>query len=73
MDIAQAAGDTALTAVTGVSGLKAFRIIRITRILKSVQIVRIFRLVVALRTLISSIYQHHGACVKGSLSSGRGP
>lgn len=38
------------------SSLKAFRIIRITRILKTVQLVRVLRFVVALRTLVTSIF-----------------
>ena len=36
--------------------MEAFRIIRITRILKTVQVVRVFRFVMALRTLVTSIF-----------------
>ena len=36
--------------------VKAFRIIRITRVLKTVQVVRVFRFVMALRTLVTSIF-----------------
>ena len=40
----------------GVSSLKAFRVVRITRIVKAVRLMRIFRFVMALRTLITSIF-----------------
>jgi len=40
----------------GLTGLKAFRIVRITRIVKTVRLMRIFRFVLALRTLIHSIW-----------------
>ena len=40
----------------GVSSLKAFRVVRITRIVKAIRLMRIFRFVMALRTLITSIF-----------------
>lgn len=48
--------ESELGTIAGISSLKAFRIIRITRILKTVQVVRILRFVVALRTLVTSIF-----------------
>ncbi|CAE7025570.1 Scn11a [Symbiodinium sp. CCMP2456] len=51
------AGDEAgLESFGGLTGLKAFRIVRITRIVKTVRLMRIFRFVLALRTLIHSIW-----------------
>ncbi|CAJ1331417.1 unnamed protein product [Effrenium voratum] len=38
------------------SGFKVFRVIRITRIIKTARLVRIFRFVIALRTLVTSIF-----------------
>ncbi|CAJ1422505.1 unnamed protein product [Effrenium voratum] len=49
-------GKTSVDSIAGLSSLKAFRIIRITRILKTVQLARILRFVVALRTLVTSIF-----------------
>lgn len=42
--------------INGISSLKAARIIRLTRILKTVRVIRLFRFVLALRTLITSIF-----------------
>ncbi|CAE7259013.1 unnamed protein product [Symbiodinium natans] len=42
--------------VSGLSTLKAFRVIRVTRVLKIAQLLRIFRFVMALRTLVQSIF-----------------
>ncbi|CAE7883851.1 Cacna1e, partial [Symbiodinium necroappetens] len=40
----------------GVSSLKAFRVVRITRIVKAIRLMKIFRFVMALRTLVTSIF-----------------
>lgn len=56
LEAVQATGSEMLSGIDGVSSLKAFRIIRITRILKTVQVVRVFRFVMALRTLVTSIF-----------------
>ena len=45
-----------LGSIAGVSTLKAFRVVRLTRLLKIAQVVRIFRFVIALRTLVQSIF-----------------
>ena len=42
--------------VSGLSTLKAFRVVRVTRVLKIAQLLRIFRFVMALRTLVQSIF-----------------
>ncbi|CAK9095104.1 unnamed protein product [Durusdinium trenchii] len=56
VDISKAMGESNIETIAGISSLKAFRIIRITRVLKTVQLVRILRFVVALRTLVTSIF-----------------
>ena len=57
VDIVHATSENpSIDSIAGVSSLKAFRIIRITRILKTVQLVRVLRFVVALRTLVTSIF-----------------
>ncbi|CAE7665586.1 Scn10a [Symbiodinium pilosum] len=48
--------ESSLESFGGLTGLKAFRIVRITRIVKTVRLMRIFRFVLALRTLIHSIW-----------------
>ena len=40
----------------GVSSLKAFRVVRITRVVKAIRLMKIFRFVMALRTLVTSIF-----------------
>ena len=42
--------------VSGLSTLKPFRVVRVTRVLKIAQLLRIFRFVMALRTLVQSIF-----------------
>ncbi|CAJ1405750.1 unnamed protein product [Effrenium voratum] len=44
------------TSMHGIAGLKAFRIIRMVRLFKTVRLMRVFRFVMALRTLVSSIF-----------------
>mgnify|MGYP002803551089 FL=1 len=56
VEVANSQGGVQMESIAGVSSLKAFRIIRITRILKTVQLVRVMRFVVALRTLVTSIF-----------------
>ncbi|CAJ1383570.1 unnamed protein product [Effrenium voratum] len=42
--------------IAGVTSLKAIRIIRITRLIKTIRVMRILRFVMALRTLVTSIF-----------------
>jgi len=48
--------ESGFAGLDGMASLKAFRIIRLTRILKTVQVVRVFRFIMALRTLVTSIF-----------------
>ena len=55
-DCHSATGRERLRERLGLSTLKAFRVVRVTRVLKIAQLLRIFRFVMALRTLVQSIF-----------------
>ncbi|CAJ1342823.1 unnamed protein product [Effrenium voratum] len=56
MDIVRMSQEDGQTSISGSAALRALRVIRMTRILKTLRLVRIFRFIVALRTLVTSIF-----------------